>query len=218
MRAARTPPWAPAVSYLRDHLPVWRARRGRTHLGALGGVLPADPRNPAGARLVPADRHGAQPACSTAARSRARRTALWLERTAVQFVLLTPFPLDDHGAAAEARLVRSARLRAAQSSGRIGGFTIYSARRRAQLMTGAADVRLTTFSHDRDRRARAPRRRGDAARQLLAVLGGQWIRHVRRARPAAACRRCDSPVAGHFSLRMTRDPLTIAHRVTDADC
>ena len=76
----------------------------------------------------------------------------------MQFVLVTPYPLDDHGARAEARLLRSSSsgLRAVWKH---AGFTIYVAAHRARLMTGAAGVVVTTFSHDRITGvARRPRR------------------------------------------------------------
>jgi hypothetical protein len=131
-------------------------------------------------------------------------------------VVLTPYPLDDHGAGSEARLLRrpGAGLRVVWTH---GGFTIFSSPRRARLMTGSAGVRVTAFSHDRI--AGIARRSG--ADTLRVSYSPYWS-----AKGAASCvvRGHDgmSTVllarAGSFSLTMTRDPIVIARRLADADC
>jgi hypothetical protein len=84
-------------------------------------------------------------------------------------------------------------------------------------MTGAADVRLTTFDHDEI--AGLARRGG--AETLRVSYSPYWV--------ASGSATCVLPGSGgmsavqfagggHFVLRMTRNPLTIAHRVTDPDC
>ena len=213
--SSRAAVWAPAVSYLRTHLSV----------GARVEVVPTSARWEAyylPTRGIPLARGWFRQ--TDMARNRVlygrgltRATyGAWLERTAVQFVLLTPFPLDDHGAAAEARLVRSSRsgLRRVWTH---RGFTIYSARRLARLMTGAVGVRLSTFDHDEI--AGLARRGG--AETLRVSYSPYWV--------ASGSATCVLPGSGgmstvrfarggRFALRMTRDPLTIAHRVTDPDC
>ena len=97
------------------------------------------------------------------------------------------------------------------------GFTIYSARRLARLMTGAVGVRLSTFDHDEI--AGLARRGG--AETLRVSYSPYWV--------ASGSATCVLPGSGgmsavqfagegHFVLKMTRNPLTIAHRVTDPDC
>jgi hypothetical protein len=207
--------WAPAVSYLHDHLPV----------GARVEVVPTSARWESyylPALGIPLARGWFRQTDMARNRVLYGRTltsaaySSWLERTAVQYVLLTPFPLDDHGAKAEARLVRSlpAGLHVVWKH---AGFTIYSASHRARLMTGAGGVHLTTFSHDRI--AGSVSHAGAAA--LRVSYSPYWV-----ASGAATCvvrgRGGMSAVqfvrAGHFSLKMTHDPLTIARRVTDPDC
>jgi hypothetical protein len=207
--------WAPAVGFLHMHLPV----------GARVEVVPTSARWESyylPSRGIPLARGWFRQ--TDMARNRVlyshgltgARYDAWLERTAVQYVVVTPFPLDDHGAAAEARVVRSAHS-GLRPVWKHAGFTIYSANHRAQLMTGAAGVHLTTFSHDRI--AGRARRRGAAA--LRVSYSPYWV-----ASGAATCvvRGSDGMSlvqfarAGAFSLRMTSDPLTIARRVTDPDC
>jgi hypothetical protein len=140
----------------------------------------------------------------------------WLERSAVQFVLLTPFPLDDHGARPESRLLRSGHsgLRIAWVR---GGFTIYAVRGEARLMIGGAGVRLTSFGHD-GITGTVHRGGVDALRVAYSpywtVAGSATC--VVRSRTGMSAVRFSR--AGHFALTMTRDPFTIAHRIADADC
>jgi hypothetical protein len=113
-------------------------------------------------------------------------------------------------------------VRSARSGLRVvwkhAGFTIHSANHRARLMTGAAGVHLMTFSHH-DQTTGSARRAGAAT--LHVGCSPYWVTSG-----AATCvvrgRDGRSGVqfarAGDFSLRMTRDPLTIARRVTDPDC
>ena len=85
-------------------------------------------------------------------------------------------------------------------------------------MTGAAGVRVITFSHDQIAGVARRQRSGDAARQLLALLDDERRGVVRRARSRRACRRVLFARGGAFSLSMTRDPLVIARRLADPDC
>jgi hypothetical protein len=207
--------WTPAVRFLRTHLPV----------GTRVEVVPTSARWESyylPSRGIPLAR-GWFRQTDMARNGLLYRDGLtglqydaWLRRTAVQYVLLTPFPLDDHGAASEARIVRSGRsgLRRVWEH---AGFTIYTTSRPARLMTGAAAVRLSTFSHDRI--AGTALRPGTEA--LRVSYTPYWV-----AAGAAACvvrgRDGMSQVrfvrGGAFSLTMTRDPLTIAHRIADPDC
>jgi hypothetical protein len=214
-RSSRQSVWAPAMSYLHRHLPV----------GARVEVVPTSARWEAyylPAHGIPLARGwfrqtdmARNPVLYKRTLTRAAYAA-WLERTAVQYVLLTPFALDDHGAAPEARLVRYGRagLRVVWKH---AGFTIYAARHRARLMTGAAGVHLTTFSHDRI--AGSAQRRGTAV--LRVSYSPYWV-----ASGAATCvvhsaggmSEVKFARPGAFSLRMAHDPLTIARRVTDPGC
>ena len=142
--------------------------------------------------------------------------AAWLARSAVQYVVLTPYPLDDHGAGAEARLLRAPApgLRVVWKH---AGFTIFSVAQRARLMTGSAGARVITFSHDQI--AGVSRRQG--VETLRVSYSPYWTTSG-----AASCvvrgRRGMSSVlfarGGRFSLSMTRDPLVIARRLADPDC
>jgi hypothetical protein len=207
--------WLPAVSYLRSHLPA----------GARVEVVPTSARWESyylPARGIPLARGWFRQTDMARNRELYRRTltrasyGAWLERAAVQFVLVTPFPLDDHGARAEARLLRSS-TSGLRTVWKHGGFTIYVAARRARLMTGAAGVVVTAFSHDRI--AGVVRRPGVDV--LRVAFSPYWS-----AKGAAACvtkgRSGMSLVqfrhAGAFSLTMTTNPMTILHRITDPDC
>jgi hypothetical protein len=213
--SSRASSWAPALSYLRDHLPP----------GARVEVVPTSARWEAyylPARGIPLARGWFRQTDMARNRLFYRRTLTrsaygrWLERSAVEYVVLTPYPLDDHGAGSEARLLRrhGSGLRLAW---RHAGFTIFSAPHRARLMTGAAGVRVTAFSHDRI--AGIARRRGADA--LRVSYSPYWT-----TKGAATCVvRGDGGMstvlfagAGSFSLTMTRDPIVIAHRLADADC
>ena len=214
-RSARAQVWAPTVSFLRRHLP----------LGTRVEVVPTSARWEAyylPSRGIPLARGWYRQTDLARNRLLYGRTLSptayerWLGRTAVQYVVLTPFPLDDHGASAEARLLRSGRsgLRLAW---RHAGFTIFVTRHRARLMTGIAGARLTVFKHERI--AGTVRRAGPDA--LKVSYSPYW-----RATGAATCvvrsRNGMSIVqfgrAGAFSLSITRDPLTIAKRFADPDC
>jgi hypothetical protein len=214
-RSSHVQAWAPALSYLRHHVA----------LGARVEVVPTSARWEAyylPTRGIPLARGWfrqtdlAQNRVLYAKRISPGKYRQWLDRTAVQYVLLTPFPLDDHGARSEARLLRSA-----QSGLRVvwrhAGFTIFSAGQAARLMTGAAGARLTAFKHERI--AGTVRRGGFEA--LKVRFSPYW-----KASGAAACvvRAKDGMSIVHFtrggafSLSITRDPITIARRIADADC
>jgi hypothetical protein len=214
-RSSHAQAWAPAVSYLRHHLV----------LGARVETVPTSARWEAyylPTRGIPLARGWfrqtdlARNHVLYARTLPASAYRAWLDRTAVQYVLLTPFPLDDHGARAEARLLRSQRsgLRAVW---RRGGFTIYAAPHPALLMTGPVGVRLTAFSHARI--AGTVRRGGSAT--LKVRFSPYW-----KASGVATCvvRGRDGmsvvhfTAGGRFSLSITNDPITIARRVTDPDC
>lgn len=206
--------WAPAVSYLHRHLP----------LGARVEVVPTSARWESyylPSRGIPLARGWFRQTDMARNRLLYRRSltraayGAWLGRAAVQFVLLTPYPLDDHGARAESRLLRArGTLRIVWSH---AGFTIYAAPHAGRLMTGAAEVRITTFTHDRI--AGVARRAG--AEALRVAYSPYWS-----ANGAASCvvrgfggmSRVRFARAGAFSLSMTRDPITIVHRVADPDC
>ena len=163
------PPHAPAGR---------RARRGRADLGALGVVLPALARDPARARLVPPDRHGAQRPALPPTGSPAPATT----------------PGSAHGRAVRAADAVSARrprrarprraccgrgARACAVVWRHAGFTIYTARHRARLMTGAAGVRVIDLQPRPDRR----HSRADAGTEALRVsYSPYWV-----AAGAASC-------------------------------
>ena len=214
-RSANSRAWAPTVAFLHRHLP----------LGARAEVVPTSARWEAyylPSRGIPLARGWyRQTDLARNALLYARSVApaayrRWLARTAVQYVVLTPFPLDDHGAAAEASLLRSGRsgLRVAW---RRAGFTIYATRQRARLITGVAGARLTAFKHERI--AGTVRRAG--LDTLKVSYSPYW-----RATGAATCvvrsRNGMSVVefdrAGAFTLSITRDPITIARRFADPDC
>lgn len=206
--------WAPALSYLHRHLP----------LGARVEVVPTSARWESyylPSRGIPLARGWFRQ--TDMARNRllyrgsVTRAAYgaWLGRAAVQYVLLTPYPLDDHGARAEAILLHShGALRIVWMH---AGFTIYAAPHAARLMTGAADVRITTFRHDRI--TGVARRSG--AEALRVAYSPYWS-----ATGAASCvvrgpggmSQVRFARAGAFSLSMTGDPLTIVHRIADPDC
>jgi hypothetical protein len=214
-RSAHAQSWAPTVAFLHRHLP----------LGARVEVVPTSARWEAyylPSRGIPLARGWyRQTDLARNALLYARKLSpvayrRWLGRTAVQYVVLTPFPLDDHGAAAESRLLRSGRsgLRVVW---RRAGFTIYVTRQRARLITGIAGARLTAFKHERI--AGTVRRAG--LDSLKVSYSPYW-----RATGAATCvvrsRNGMSIVqfdrAGAFSLSITRDPITIAKRFADPDC
>ena len=214
-RSAHAQTWAPTVAFLRRHLP----------LGARVEVVPTSARWEAyylPTRGIPLARGWyRQTDLSRNALLYARRLSppayrRWLARTAVQYVVLTPFPLDDHGAAAESRLLRSGRS-GMRVAWRNAGFTIYVTRHPARLITGVAGARLTAFKHERI--AGTVRRAGDES--LKVSYSPYW-----RATGAATCvvRSRDGMSivefnrAGAFSLSITRDPITIARRFADPDC
>jgi hypothetical protein len=214
-RSSHVQAWAPALSYLKRHI-------------ALGGrveVVPTSARWEAyylPTRGIPLARGWfrqtdlAQNRVLYAKTLSTGKYRAWLDRTAVQYVLLTPFPLDDHGARSEARLLRSGRsgLRVVW---RHAGFTIFSAGRPAPLMTGAAGAQLTAFKHERI--AGTVRRAG--SEMLKVRFSPYW-----KASGAATCVvRAKNGMSivhfargGSFSLSITRDPITIARRIADPDC
>lgn len=213
--SSRAAVWQPAVGYLRRHLPV----------GARVEVVPTSARWESyylPARGIPIARGWFRQTDLERNRvlygTRLTRAAYeaWLERSAVQFVLLTPFPLDDHGARPESRLLRSGHsgLRIAWVR---GGFTIYAVRGEARLMIGRAGVRLTSFGHD-GITGTVHRGGVDALRVAYSpywtVAGSATC--VVRSRTGMSAVRFSR--AGHFALTMTRDPFTIAHRIADPDC
>lgn len=214
-RSSHAQAWAPAITYLQRHLA----------LGARVEAVPTSARWEAyylPARGIPLARGWFRQ--TDLARNRilyARRLSsaayrAWLDRAAVQYVLLTPFPLDDHGATSEVRVLRSQRsgLRVVW---RHAGFTIYAAPHPARLITGSVGARLTAFSHSR---IAGTVRRGGAA-TLKVRFSPYW-----RASGTATCvvRGHDGMSVVHFagtgafSLSITDDPITIARRVTDPDC
>lgn len=214
-RSSRAQAWVPALSYLRHHLP----------LGARVEVVPTSARWEAyylPTRGIPLARGwfrqtdlARNRVLYSKAISRAAYRA-WLERNAVQYVLLTPFPQDDHGASAELRLLRSSHsgLRVAW---RHAGFTIYSAGQPARLMTGPPGPRLTAFSHERI--AGIVRRGGVAT--LKVSFSPYWATSgaatcVLRGRDGMSTVRFAR--GGAFSLSISKDPLTIARRIADPDC
>jgi hypothetical protein len=207
--------WAPAVAYLRDHLPP----------GARVEVVPTSARWESyylPARGIPLARGWFRQTDMARNRLFYRGTltraayGAWLERSAVQYVVLTPYPLDDHGASGEAQLLRSP-ASGLRTVWKHAGFTIFSAAHPAQLMTGAAGVRVMTFSHDRI--AGVARRGGADA--LRVSYSPYWATSG-----SASCvvrgRDGMSTVlfahGGSFALTMTRDPLVIARRLADPDC
>ena len=213
-RSSHIQAWAPALAYLRRHLA----------LGARVESVPTSARWEAfylPQRGIPLARGWFRQ--TDLARNRLLYTPsfsaavyrTWLDQRAVQFVLFTPFPLDDHGATAEARLLRSGRsgLRIAW---RQAGFTIYSVVRPTPLL-GGADARLTAFGHERI--AGTARRSGSAT--LKVHFSPYW-----QASGAATCvlrgRDGMSVIhfarAGEFSLSIINDPITIARRAADPDC
>ena len=214
-RSSHAQAWAPAVSYLRDGLA----------LGARVEVVPTSARWEAfylPERGIPLARGWFRQ--TDLARNRVLYRAHlspahydgWLDQRAVQYVLLTPFPLDDHGAAAEARLLRSGRS-GLHVVWRRAGFTIFSVARPEPLLSGGVDARLTAFSHAHI--AGTVRRRGAAV--LKVHFSPYW-----KASGAATCvvrgRNGMSVIhfarGGAFSLSILDDPITIARRVADPDC
>ncbi len=214
-RSARAQAWAPTVAFLHRHLP----------LGVRAEVVPTSARWEAyylPSRGIPLARGWfrqtdlARNALLYRARLSPPAYRRWLARTAVQYVVLTPFPLDDHGAAAEARLLRTGRsgLRVAW---RHAGFTIYATARRASLITGSAGARVTAFKHERI--AGTVRRAGLGS--LKVRFSPYW-----KASGAATCvvpgRNGMSVVrfdrGGAFALAITGDPITMARRLADPDC
>ncbi|HET6175263.1 MAG TPA: hypothetical protein VFD90_21845 [Gaiellales bacterium] len=213
--SSRAAVWRPAVAYLERHLPV----------GARVEVVPTSARWESyylPARGIPIARGWFRQTDLQRNALLYRKTLTrpayeaWLDRTAVQFVLVTPFPLDDHGARTEARLLRSGR------SGlpviwRRAGFAIYAVDHPARLMIGGAGVRLTSFKHDEI--AGTVRRGGfDVLRVAYSPYwtSGGAATCVVRGRAGMSIVRFAH--AGHFSLAMTRDPITIVHRIADPDC
>jgi hypothetical protein len=214
-RSAQAQAWVPTMSFLHRHLPV----------GARVEVVPTSARWEAyylPSRGIPLARGWfrqtdlARNALLYSRRISPPAYRRWLGRTAVQYVVLTPFPLDDRGAASEARLLRSGRsgLRVAW---RRGGFTIFSTPDRARLMTGSAGAQLTAFKHERI--AGTVRRPGLDA--LKVSYSPYWratgaATCVIRSRDGMSIVRFDR--AGTFSLAITRNPITIARRFADPDC
>ena len=147
-RSSHAQAWAPAITYLQRHLA----------LGARVEAVPTSARWEAyylPARGIPLARGWfrqtdlARNGILYARTLSGAAYRAWLGGTAVQYVLLTPpFPLDDHGATAEARLLRS-RLSGLRVVWRRAGFTIYAAQHPARLMTGTVGARLTVFTHAR---------------------------------------------------------------------
>lgn len=100
---------------------------------------------------------------------------------------------------------------------RHAGFTIYTAPDSGRLMTGAVDARVKIFSHDRI--TGVVRRRG--ADVLRVAYSPYWAATgaascVERGRGGMSLVRFRR--AGAFSLAITRNPITIVHRVSDPDC
>jgi hypothetical protein len=214
-RSSHAQAWRPAVSYLSGHLA----------LGARVEAVPTSARWEAfylPERGIPLARGWFRQ--TDLARNRvlyapsfsAADYRTWLDQRAVQYVLLTPFPLDDHGAAAEARLLRSGRsgLRVVW---RRAGFAVFSVAQPSPLLSGHVGAHLTAFTHARI--AGTVRRSGSAT--LKVHFSPYW-----KASGAATC-----VVRGHdgmsvirfarggvFSLSITDDPITIARRVADPDC
>ena len=214
-RSSHAQAWAPAVRYLKDHL----APGGRVE------VVPTSARWEAfylPERGIPLARGwfrqtdlARNPALYAASISAARYDS-WLDHRAVEYVLLTPFPIDDHGASAEARLLRSGRS-GLQAMWRRGGFTIFSVAHPAPLMSGLVGPHVTAFNHARI--AGTVRRPGSAVLKVhfspywktsgaatCVVRGRDGMSVVRFAR------------GGVFVLSITDDPITIARRVADPDC
>ncbi|MEO9174992.1 MAG: hypothetical protein ABI317_05710 [Gaiellales bacterium] len=214
-RSATFQVWAPTVDFLHHHLP----------LGARVEVVPTSARWEAyylPSRGIPLARGWYRQIDLARNDLLYRKTVApvayrrWLARTAVQYVVLTPFPLDDHGAAAEARLLRSGRsgLRVAW---RRAGFTIYVTRARAHVITGAAGAQLTAFKHERI--AGTVRRAG--LDSLKVSYSPYW--HVAGAATCVVRARNGMSIvefdrAGAFSLSITLDPITIARHFADPDC
>jgi hypothetical protein len=140
----------------------------------------------------------------------------WLARDAVQYVVFTPFPLDDHGAGPEARLLRSGRsgLRVVR---RQAGFTVYVAPSRAHLLAGPVPARLTRFTHERIA-GTTPSAGVDSLRVWFSPY---WTtsgaaRCVGRGKGGMSVIHFDR--RGAFSLSISHNPLTIASRAADFDC
>jgi hypothetical protein len=216
-RSSRAQAWAPAVAYLRHHL----------LLGARVAAVPTSARWEAyylPTRGIPLARGWFRQTDLSRNRVLYKRTLssaayrAWLDNAAVQYVLLTPFPLDDHGASAEVRLLRSrASAIGLHVAWRHAGFTIYAARHPALLMTGTVGARLTVFNHARI--AGTVRRGGSAA--LKVRYSPYW-----RASGAATCvvrGRAGMSIVrfatrGAFSLSISSNPIAIARRLADPDC
>jgi hypothetical protein len=214
-RSSHAQAWAPAVAYLRGHL----------SLGARVEAVPTSARWEAyylPTRGIPLARGWFRQTDLSRNRILYAKTLrgaayrAWLDSAAVQYVLLTPFPLDDQGAAAEARLLRTHRS-GLHVAWRNDGFTIYAAPHPGRLITGAVGARLTVFNHARI--SGIVRRGGTAT--LKVRFSPYW-----RASGTAICvvrgRHGMSLVQfageGAFSLSITDNPITIARRVQDPDC
>ena len=215
-RSSHAQAWAPAITYLQRHLA----------LGARVEAVPTSARWEAyylPARGIPLARGWfrqtdlARNGILYARTLSGAAYRAWLGGTAVQYVLLTPpFPLDDHGATAEARLLRS-RLSGLRVVWRRAGFTIYAAQHPARLMTGTVGARLTVFTHARI--AGTVRRAGAATLKVRFSLfwkASGTARCVVRGRGGMSVVHFAG--GGAFSLSITDDPITIARRVTDPDC
>ena len=140
----------------------------------------------------------------------------WLANDAVQYVVLTPFTLDDHGARAEAALLRSSRS-GLDVVWRSRGFIVYRVHGRADLLAGSIAVRLTRFTHERI----AGTTSGAGVDSLKVWFSPYWTstgaaRCVTRARDGMSLIQFDHP--GPFSLAISHNPLKIAIRATDPDC
>jgi hypothetical protein len=214
-RSAHPSVWEPTIRFLRTHLPV----------GARVEVVPTSARWEAfylPSQGIPLARGWFRQ--TDMARNRlfyrhrlsATQFREWLARDAVQYVVLTPFPLDDHGAGPEARLLRSGRsgLRVVR---RQAGFTVYVAPLRAHLLAGPVPARLTRFTHERIS-GTTPRAGVDSLRVWFSPY---WttsgaVRCVGRGRGGMSVIRFDR--RGAFSLSISHDPLTIASRAADFDC
>ena len=185
--------WAPAVGWIRDHLPP----------GARVEVVPTSARWESyylPARGIPLARGWFRQTDMARNRLLYRKAvtpaayAAWLARSAVQYVVLTPYPLDDHGASREAHLLRST-ASGLRPVWKHAGFTIFSVAHRARLMTGTAGARVITFSHDQI--AGVARRSGADA--LRVSYSPYWTTSGAAScvvRGSGACRPCSSPAAG----------------------
>ena len=140
----------------------------------------------------------------------------WLDERAVSYVLLTRGPLDDHGAASEARLLRLGRS-GLLSVWHAGGLTIYAVPGPTPLVSGPSRAIVTAFTHTQIS--------GIAEHAGLNLLRVRYSPYWKISGAAACVTRGPRGMSllrlrrsGSFALRVVTDPLAIILRAGDADC